>query len=275
MRVSNLVPLLALFTSVFAASLSVREGCEEVGSEICEETQFPSPTVTVDLVERAPVTNAERFARGLPPNPPKRKHRGHHGPSRTHTCSPSPLPPVTYHGVIQVFSGDVSLGYVAEDPNYWTPLLTPDILSAWAVSFSLPSGATSGSTLDLAIAGTYPLLGVVVGRDSTSSDFAPGSFNYGYVAKITNPTPPNSVPLSGPGFFVDSTGLDKQSETAIWSVDLLTGALSVQWVNTDSTKPSTIVFIQSNHVYVGGDPAAFQSRFPAPVVPVTLKFIPA
>ena len=37
---------------------------------------------------------------------------------------------------------------------------------------------------------------------------------------------------------------------------------------------ATIIFVQSNHVYAGGDPVAFQSRFPAPVATVTLKFIP-
>ena len=37
---------------------------------------------------------------------------------------------------------------------------------------------------------------------------------------------------------------------------------------------TTIIFVQSNHVYAGGDPGAFQSRFPAPVTTVTLKFIP-
>lgn len=109
---------------------------------------------------------------------------------------PSPLPPVTYSGVIQVFSGPTSLGYVAPDPNYWTPLLTPDINSALHISFQLPSGATSGSQLDFNSLvrrridrvtchidsltfqndNRGPLFASVVGRDSTSSNIGPGNF---------------------------------------------------------------------------------------------------
>jgi hypothetical protein len=32
--------------------------------------------------------------------------------------------------------------------------------------------------------------------------------------------------------------------------------------------PATVIFVQSNHVYAGGDPGAFHSRFPAPVTTV-------
>jgi len=32
--------------------------------------------------------------------------------------------------------------------------------------------------------------------------------------------------------------------------------------------PTTFTFVQSNHLYAGGDPDAFHSRFPAPVIPV-------
>jgi len=179
--------------------------------------------------------------------------------------------------VIQVFSSpdNTSLGFVTQDPNYWTPLLSPDQTAALVVNFTLPHGATSGSTLDLGVQ-TLPggsFFGTTVGRDSTSDDFAPGSFNYGYI-EGTAQTPPNSPPQLVPNYFAVSSGLAKPSESAIWSVDLTTGALTMQWVNTDGSKPATIIFVQSNHVYAGGDPDAFHSRFPAPVTTVTLRFIP-
>jgi hypothetical protein len=169
------------------------------------------------------------------------------------------------------------LGYVAPDPNYWTPLLTPDIGSALAISFSLPDGATSGSQLDLTQTndnrGTF--FGLVVGRDSTSSNIASGSFNYFYLDPTAAPgTSPGDTPQSVPSYFSTSSGLDKQAETSVWSVDLITGSLTGQWINTDSTTPATILFVQSNHLYAGGDPGAFHSRFPAPVTTVTLQFIP-
>jgi len=276
MRVSTLFPFVALITSVLAVSLPLSDECvSEPAAEICGSQILPSPTVNVDVVERAPSTNAERFARGLPPAPPRRRHN-HHGPSRTRTCSPSPLPPVTYRGVIQVLAAadNSVLGFIADDPNYWTPLLTPDQASALVVSFTLPNGATSGSTLDLtAMVKTFSLLGVTEGRDSTSPDFAAGSFNYGYIGGTTH-TNPNATPQSVSSYFADTSGLAKPSESAIWSIDLTTGALTVQWVNSDGSKPTTILFVQSNHAYVGGDPDAFHSRFPAPVVPVHFKFIP-
>lgn len=276
MRISTLLPFVALITSVLAVTLPTSDECTEPGAEICGAQILPSPTVDDVIVERAPTTNAQRLARGLPPAPPRKRGRNHHGPSRTRTCSPSPLPPVTYRGVIQVLSSvdGASLGYVATDVNYWTPLLTPDLATALIVSFSLPSGATSGSTLDLATGDpTYPLLGVTDGRDSTTPDYAPSSFNYGYIGKTVH-TDPNATPQLVSSFFADSTQLAKTSESAVWSVDLPTGALTVQWINTDSSKPTTVVFVQSNHVYVGGDPDAFHSRFPAPVTTVNLKFIP-
>jgi len=230
----------------------------------------PIPPVS-EISKRLDFTNAERLRKRLPLLPPSRVARHNDQPN------PSPVPKVTYSGVIQVYTDGVSLGYIAPDPNYWTPLLTPDINSALRVSFQLDQGATAGSQLALTQLndnrGTF--FAPVVGRDSTSSDIAPGSFNYLYLDPVAAPgTAPGSTPQSAPSFFSTSTGLDKQTETSVWSVDLITGALALQWINTDSSTPSTIVFVQSNHVYAGGDPGAFHSRFPAPVTTVTLKFIP-
>jgi len=77
-----------------------------------------------------------------------------------------------------VQNGDTSLGYVAPDPNYWTPLLTPDPNAALVISFVSTTGATLVSNVDFKLVndnrGTY--FGFVVGRDSTSSDISPGSF---------------------------------------------------------------------------------------------------
>jgi len=182
---------------------------------------------------------------------------------------------VNYRAVIQVKSGGTSLGYVAPDPNYWTPLLTSDINGALIVDFSLSNGDTSATGLNLTqendSRGQY--FGPVVGRDSTSSNIAPGSFNYLYLDPITNPTPPNSPPQSGPSYFSTSSGLDKQNETAVWTVDVSAGTLAPVWTNTDGSNPTTQTFVQSNHLYAGGDPAAFQGRFPATVTTVTLTLI--
>jgi len=268
----SLVFLAAILSGVAqAAAVDERSPCV---AEICLDEIFPPPErrqVTPTSYARE-LTNAQRLARGLSPNPPTRRVL-----NLVPLSQPSSLPSVTYSVVIQVLSGDTVLGYVAPDPNYWTPLITPDINSALRVSFQLPLGATSGSQLGLTQLNDNRgvFFGPVVGRDSTSSNIAQGSFNYLYLDPIAAPgTPPGSTPQSVPSYFSTSTGLDKQAETSVWSVDLITGALSAQWINTDSTSPPTFIFVQSNHVYAGGDPSAFQSRFPAPVTTVTLKVIP-
>jgi hypothetical protein len=256
----------------WSSALPACTGLSEIG---CSKfTALSSVPSALGVSKRQDLTNAERLKKRLPLLPPPTRILARHGDHP----QPSPVPKVTYSGVIQVFTDGVSLGYIAPDPNYWTPLLTPDINSALRISFQLDQGATSGSQLALTQLndnrGTF--FAPVVGRDSTSSDIAPGSFNYLYLDPVAAPgTPPGSTPQSAPSFFSTSTGLDKQTETSVWNVDLPTGALALQWINTDATTPATIVFVQSNHVYAGGDPNAFHSRFPAPVTPVTLKFIPA
>lgn len=142
---------------------------------------------------------------------------------------------ITYKGVIQVFSGATSLGYMQIDPNYWTPMLTPDITAAVPLSFQGPSGATSFSNIGFSISGTFPFLGLVAGRDSTSSNIATGSFNYLYIDQM-EPTAPGATPQSVPSFFATSSGLNKQGESNDWSVDLISGAVTAQWINTDSSK---------------------------------------
>ena len=137
------------------------------------------------------------------------------------------------------------------------------------MEFTLNGQTGTGINLTTTPVSSFTLLGFVVGRDSTSSDMGAGSFNYLYL-NPTSPTLPNATPQSVPNEFSTAAGLDKQSESAVWTIDIPAGTLVPVWVNSDGSKPTTHVFIQSNHVYAGGDPAAFHARFPAPVTTVTL-----
>lgn len=56
---------------------------------------------------------------------------------------------VIHSGRIQVSNNGAVLGYVAPDPNYWTPMLVPDAASALHVSFTLHKDAKSGTRLQL------------------------------------------------------------------------------------------------------------------------------
>ncbi|KAJ7054557.1 hypothetical protein C8F01DRAFT_1374194 [Mycena amicta] len=252
-----------------ASELDGRDSAQCTSEFSCEPVSYPQHTARTWQGKSRNLSNAERVRRGLPLKAPA--SRVIHA-ARTQS---SPVPPVTYSGVLQVFSGDVSLGYIAPDPNYWTPLLTADANSALQVSFQLNQGSTAGSQLDFTQLNDNRggLFGFVLGRDSTSSDIAPGSFNYLYLDPVATSSGPGSTPQSTPSYFSTSSGLDKQAETSVWSVDLTSGDVSAQWINSDSSAPTTILFVQSNHLYAGGDPDAFHSRFPAPVTAVTLKFI--
>ncbi|KAF8192686.1 hypothetical protein K438DRAFT_1762032 [Mycena galopus ATCC 62051] len=274
------------YLDVGASGLVARGSAQCTSEHSCEPASYAKRDIDTWKNKARDLSNAERVRRRLPLKSPVRRDSASKA-IRAARSQTSPLPLVPYSGVIQVFSGVMSLGYVAPDPNYWTPLLTPDITAALQVSFQLAQGSTSGSQLDF----TEPndsrgsLFGLVVGRDSTSADIATGSFNIQYLHLLF---PPNlrsqlilhstagagSTPAETPSYFSISSGLDKQSETSVWSVDLISGAVSAQWINSDGSSPATVMFVQSNHLYVGGDPNAFEARFPAPVTAVTLQFIP-
>ena len=187
-------------------------------------------------------------------------------------ATPASATPVDYRAVITAQNGaGATLGYVADDPAYWTPLLTPTSVGALIVDFRLDG--TSGSQINLtpenSLEAGYPYFGLVEGRDSTSPDIGPGSFNYLYLGN-TDGTAPGSTPQIGGNYFSAATGLNKASESAVWTIDVNALTLDPVWINSDSSTPTTFVFLQSNHVYGGGDPAAFFSHFPAPVTDVTL-----
>ncbi|KAF8956766.1 hypothetical protein BDZ97DRAFT_1925139 [Flammula alnicola] len=245
-------------------------------AEICLDPNY-SPRVKRQVTSTMPIyrkdlPNAQRLARGLPLKPPTRRTSS---VIAARQAQPSSVPSTTYTVVIQVMSGSSSLGYVATDPNYWTPLLVPSTSDALHLSFSLPVGATSGSQLDLTMGdASGSLFGLVEGRDSTSADIGTGNFNYLYLDPVSPlGSPPGSRPADIPSKFSTASGLNKLAESSVWNVDLVAEALTAQWINTDGTSPATDFFVQSNHLYAGGDANAFHSRFPAPVTSVTLNLV--
>jgi len=180
---------------------------------------------------------------------------------------------IDYTAVIQVMNGSTSLGYVQTDPNYWTPQLTADSASALQIAFTL--NGTTGSAVNLAPSPNtqgFTYFGATQGRDSTSDDIASGSVNYLYFESGST-TAASATPQHGGNYFTTSTSVDKANETAIWDIGIsgTTGTLAPQWVNTNGSTPATVTFVQSNHLYGGGDASAFFAAFPAPVTSVTLQ----
>ncbi|KAG8909703.1 hypothetical protein FRC01_006782, partial [Tulasnella sp. 417] len=80
---------------------------------------------------------------------------------------------------------------------------------------------------------------------------------------------PGATPQNVGNSYSSATGTSRTSESEVWTFNRDTNAITVQWVNTDGSKPETHLFTQSTALYAGGDPAAFLSRYPSPVVRVS------
>jgi PEP-CTERM motif-containing protein len=186
--------------------------------------------------------------------------------------------PITYHATINVIrsSDSAVLGYLSRNTfgggnaqHTWTATAADALL----VNFTL-DGVTSASGVDFltenASTSSFDYLGLVQGRDDTNSTVGAGSFHYLYLAN-TNQTPQNSTPQNVGNAYSAGSGLARTSESAIWNVDVVTGALSLTWTNPDGSTPPLALFVQSTALYAGGDQSAFNTRYPAPVFPYTLS----
>ncbi|KAH9485697.1 hypothetical protein JR316_0002609 [Psilocybe cubensis] len=288
---------LAILAGLSTANAAVASDSSQCLAEICGEPLFgvesslvarstpqkPCPSATATLKHRD-LTNAERLGRGLPLKPPVR--RGHAARSQVSPIPQvpepeEPEPPTTepepkevvYQGKIEVRKTDgTSLGYIYAT-NRASGLFTYGTVegSALTISFSLNEGVTSGTNLAITMLNSDgPLLGLVQGRDSTTVDIATGSFNYLYINGIELPgSSPGSVPITMPNGYSSN----RAAESHIWNLDLTTGDLSPQWINSDGSSPVTKLWSQSNFLYAGADPAAFLAKYPSAVTPLTLHFV--
>ncbi|KAH8814553.1 hypothetical protein DL96DRAFT_1504618 [Flagelloscypha sp. PMI_526] len=276
---SDCVPgseICASSTSTARRSLPIERAECEPGSELCGTL---STAVKRELSSVRPLakrmTNAERLARGLPLNKPQARA------SRTRRSSPSDLPPTQHTGVIEVRRADNNnlLGYIGKDLiSGAQSIYTESIADALQVSFELPFGATSGTPQikNMNSNPDWPLLGLVQGRDNTDSNVNAGSFQYLYMGGVANPgTQPGDRPTSIDNSYSTVTGKPRTVETSVWTVDTITGSMTLTWVNESDGKPFNLqTWTQSIAVYAGGDQGAFGSRYPSPLTTVTYTFVP-
>jgi hypothetical protein len=186
--------------------------------------------------------------------------------------------PITYHATINVnrASDGATLGFLSTNTfggGSAQYTFDANVANALMVNFTL-DGVTSAGGIDLLTENSstpaFAYLGLVQGRDDTNSTLQAGSFHYAYVAN-TNATPANSTPQTVGNAYTQGTGLSRTSESAVWNVDVITGALAPVWTNPDGSTPLLALFLQSNALYVGGDQGQFLARFPAAVTPFTLS----
>ncbi|KAG8931399.1 hypothetical protein FRC02_002786 [Tulasnella sp. 418] len=204
----------------------------------------------------AGLTNAQRFARGLGPAPPKRRFN----PSRVGVPRSAPSNIPNPEGVIEIHTGSINgplVGWVGDSDNIVGT-------HSNAPRFRYTQPGVAGSLVEIIRTSNNRRLCATA---DTSADrvIGPGSFRHLESDVCNNgfTTAANSQPVA--------TGSDF-GETTIFSIDSSTGAITVQWVNQGSTKPNTIPVRINGRLHYTGDPTAYQNDEQETVTVVYLKF---
>ncbi|KAJ7835133.1 hypothetical protein B0H14DRAFT_2514511 [Mycena olivaceomarginata] len=228
----------------------------------------------------APATNARRFSLGLPPLAPR-----HHRVGVAARAVSSPVPPTTQTCNIAVQSYDQTFGYLSATWNGFGEYgqFQADQAGSLEVTFSYTPD--SPSQLNFVATNspspTYPYFGAISGFASESDDFGSGSYNYAYLGGTAS-TPAGSPPVStnsgDNNSFSAATGIPETIESAIWSYDPATQAITAQWINTDESTPATHIVYANDYnqaLVLTGSVAAFQGTLGAPYPEVTFTCVPA
>ncbi|EED79089.1 predicted protein [Postia placenta Mad-698-R] len=206
------------------------------------------------LAHRTPLTNAQRLARGLTPNRPRFNRAG----------------------TIQVTgAGTGTPAFISRVPNaFGEYAVTTDTADALIVQYT---DCADASVIDLATLNgiaDVPYLGAITGFATALQDLRRGSSAYAYIGG-TDQTAPGATPQAVSNSFMAATGDQEEAESALWTLNRTTGALSAQWVNIDGSKPETIiVYSPENFLVITGDPTIFGASFGTSPV-VTLTFVAA
>ncbi|KAJ7739688.1 hypothetical protein DFH07DRAFT_840073 [Mycena maculata] len=209
------------------------------------------------------LTNAQRLARHLPLKPPTRR-----ASARRAFASPTVAASPANRGYVQVLSVDANgrptgvLGYVSKTTSAHTQyVIGTSLADALLVEIS---GDHNLRTLN-SDTPSPAFLGLVQGRDDTSSSLE----HYLYLAS-TERTPPNATPQS-----IGTSFGTQPAESAVWTMDPATYALTVQWTNPGGALAPTNSFVQGGAIYFSDDPAAFNHRYAASVQRIAFVYVPA
>ncbi|PVF98143.1 WSC-domain-containing protein [Serendipita vermifera] len=201
------------------------------------------------------------------------------GPNRILIYYKNPAPVFT-KGILQIFRADNGdpVGYVSYNSlGGYLYTVTEDESQALMISFPAPPpGTTSVSQVEFTPLNsdvtTRPFAGWTQGYLNSGSTLAPGSQEYLAFNNVEH-TDPGSTPQDVGNSLSDNTGEARTSESSIWNIDLVSGAVTVQWINPDGSLPTTYLITQYTFCFATGDPAAFDSAYGG-VTTVTYKFLP-
>ncbi|KAF7985611.1 hypothetical protein HWV62_3925 [Athelia sp. TMB] len=224
----------------------------------------------------APMTNAQRMARGLPPKAPTRRTNLPRQPR------PSSTPPRSITGYINVsFPADASepSGYFTNSQNAFGEYESRSTDVTQALKVALSYSPANPSQLEITTvngpatqAANTPFLGAIQGYAS-GIDIGPGSANYLYLGSVPH-SAAGSSPIGGDNSFSTLTGISEAIESSFWKLDTTSGALTCEWINSDGTAPPCIPIFTQNQFAITGDLAAFQDTF-GPAQEINFTFIPS
>lgn len=230
--------------------------------------------VTPTPLKKRALTNGERLARGLPLNPPHKRHnRRHLQPSGTPTQDgptpqPTPVNPgkaycMPRDGIVEIIDGDSNvLGYLGDVTTQFGQYgYCPEREKAMKVHANCDGDRFNLMTVG--IDGAFSFLGGITGLDSLSADLLPGSLNYAYFGGVTS-TSPGKPACQQENSFTKITNIQNTVESAIWSLDDDSNLLTPHWTNTDGTEEEThVAFHKSlNVLYFTGDLNEFNNSIP-------------
>ncbi|KAJ7818782.1 hypothetical protein B0H14DRAFT_3876891 [Mycena olivaceomarginata] len=195
------------------------------------------------------LTNGRRLALGLPLLPPRRATPRQAAAG----SSASMLPPAVATCNIRAAyaSTGQSLGYLSPAITSFNYRTFQDT-QAGALVFTFTASASASSSLNtqLTLMTTngdpdYPVNGAVVrGVRDTATDLGPDRSATASLSPVSAPDPPSALDRR--------TGYG-HTETAIWTYDPASHALSAQWANTDGAMPRNYIYYDSGAVEsVGG-----------------------
>ncbi|KAL1701922.1 hypothetical protein EV121DRAFT_262585 [Schizophyllum commune] len=197
-------------------------------------------------------TNAQRFARGLPPLAPSNLRRTGTGTDSADHGHPSAKPPVSYSGRLQARTADGTVvGFVRNFEG--------------AASISGISFGSSDEELHVSFStsGGYKPFDILATNPNFPAPYYVGAAGTGPLAKgsyasvaFTNvgQTPAGSKPVKSG---------ENSYESAIWTFNPQTKQFTAHFVNPDGSKPKTQLAYdaRANELFFVGDLAAYNKQF--------------
>ncbi|KAF9054738.1 hypothetical protein BJ165DRAFT_1523218 [Panaeolus papilionaceus] len=284
----SLLSLPLLFLCAASGVTAIASAKQQLSSSLCTpgfehcfanyrnpQRQQADPTRTIPFGrKKLRLTNGQRLSRGMPLNAPK----PHRTVQRRQEPSPQPNTPVSAVGSI-IGPGSSPVGYlgaITTDGAIFgveSQLVDSAIMIVERTSQTAVENGVRITIPDSDIGQSYPILGLVQGRDNIDTNAGPGSYHYFYVSGVAQPgTAQGSTGGDIANSYSATSGVTRAVQTNVWTVNYSTGEVTAVWINSDGTPVNLQLFVQGSVIYATADINAFQEEY-ASVTPITLRIL--